>query len=78
MSVRVLVVDDSGFFRRRIAEIISSDARLEVVGSAENGMEAVRQVKSLKPDVVTMDIEMPVMDGIAAVRRIMRSIPRRY
>lgn len=75
MSVRVLVVDDSGFFRRRIAEIISSDARLEVVGSAENGMEAVRQVKSLKPDVVTMDIEMPVMDGIAALRRIMAEHP---
>lgn len=77
MTVRVLVVDDSGFFRRRITEILSNDARLEVVGSAENGMEAVRQVKALKPDVVTMDIEMPVMDGIAAVRKIMAERPTR-
>lgn len=75
MSVRVLVVDDSGFFRRRITEILSADPRLEVVGSAENGMEAVQQVKRLKPDVVTMDIEMPVMDGIKAVRRIMAEQP---
>lgn len=75
MKVRVLVVDDSGFFRRRIAEILSADSRLEVVGSAENGDEALRQVKSLKPDVVTMDIEMPVMDGITAVRRIMAEQP---
>ncbi len=75
MTVRVLVVDDSGFFRRRITEILSNDARLEVVGSAENGMEAVRQVKALKPDVVTMDIEMPVMDGISAVRKIMAEQP---
>lgn len=75
MAVRVLVVDDSGFFRRRITEILASDSRLEVVGSAENGADAVRQVKSLKPDVVTMDIEMPVMDGISAVRRIMAEQP---
>ncbi|GAB4356640.1 MAG: chemotaxis response regulator protein-glutamate methylesterase [Gammaproteobacteria bacterium] len=75
MAVRVLVVDDSGFFRRRITEILSSDSRLEVVGSAEDGAEAVRQVKALKPDVVTMDIEMPVLDGISAVRRIMAEQP---
>lgn len=75
MKVRVLVVDDSGFFRRRITEILNADSRLEVVGSAENGLEAVRQVRRLKPDVVTMDIEMPVMDGISAVRRIMSENP---
>lgn len=75
MKVRVLVVDDSGFFRRRITEILSGDERLEVVGGAENGIEALRQVKKLRPDVVTMDIEMPVMDGISAVRRIMAEQP---
>ena len=75
MKVRVLVVDDSGFFRRRITEILANDDRIEVVGNAENGLEAVRLVKSLKPDVVTMDIEMPVMDGISAVRRIMDEQP---
>jgi len=75
MPVKVLVVDDSGFFRRRISEILDADAGIEVVGSAENGEEAIRKVKELDPDVVTMDIEMPVMDGITAVRRIMAENP---
>lgn len=75
MPVRVLVVDDSSFFRKRLTEILSSDSHIEVVGTASNGKEAVDQVAKLKPDVVTMDIEMPVMDGISAVRRIMESTP---
>ena len=75
MTTRVLVVDDSGFFRRRIVEILEADARIKVVGSAANGREAVEQVARLKPDVVTMDIEMPVMDGITAVRHIMAATP---
>lgn len=75
MPVRVLVVDDSAFFRKRLTEILSSDSHIEVVGSASNGKEAIDQVAKLKPDVVTMDIEMPVMDGISAVRRIMESTP---
>lgn len=75
MPVRVLVVDDSGFFRRRITEILNADPRLEVVGTAEDGVGAVHQVKRLRPDVVTMDIEMPIMDGISAVRRIMADRP---
>lgn len=75
MPYRVLVVDDSGFFRRRIEEILRADIGLEVVGSAANGAEAVEQVARLRPDVVVMDIEMPVMDGITAVRRIMAEHP---
>ncbi len=75
MPVRVLIVDDSGFFRRRLTEILSADRHIEVVGSAADGREAIEQVRRLKPDVVTMDIEMPVMDGITAVRRIMESTP---
>ncbi len=75
MVTRVLVVDDSGFFRRRIVEMLEADARIQVVGTAGNGREAVDQVARLKPDVVTMDIEMPVMDGITAVRHIMASHP---
>lgn len=75
MAVRVLVVDDSRFFRRRVTEMLNADPRLEVIGAAENGQEAVEMVATLKPDVVTMDIEMPVMDGITAVRRIMASHP---
>lgn len=73
--MRVLVVDDSGFFRRRIVEILEADSGLQVVGTAANGREAIQKVMELKPDVVTMDIEMPVMDGITAVRRIMKLQP---
>lgn len=76
MSLRVVVVDDSGFFRRRIVEILNADVGIEVVGTAANGQEAIEVVKRLNPDVVTMDIEMPVMDGITAVRRIMAESPR--
>lgn len=75
MVTRVVVVDDSGFFRRRIVEILETDARIEVVGTAGDGKEAIEQVAKLKPDVVTMDIEMPVMDGITAVRHIMSAQP---
>ncbi len=75
MAIRVLVVDDSGFFRRRVKEILESDPMLEVVGLAENGEQAIEAVKNLKPDVVTMDIEMPIMDGITATRKIMRATP---
>ncbi|WP_394251797.1 chemotaxis response regulator protein-glutamate methylesterase [Vibrio profundi] len=75
MAIKVLVVDDSSFFRRRVSEIINSEARLEVMDVAVNGREAVEKAKQLKPDVITMDIEMPVMDGITAVREIMAACP---
>ncbi|WP_276784932.1 protein-glutamate methylesterase/protein-glutamine glutaminase [Thalassolituus oleivorans] len=75
MTIRVLVVDDSGFFRRRVSDIINSDGRMEVVGVASNGREAIEQNELLKPDVVTMDYEMPVMDGITAVKNIMLQRP---
>ena len=71
MSVRVLVVDDSRFFRRRVNEMLSVDPTLEIVGEAADGQEAVEKALTLKPDVITMDIEMPVMDGITATRRIL-------
>ena len=69
------VVDDSGFFRRRVSEILSSDPNIQVVGTATNGREAIDQVLALKPDVITMDYEMPMMDGITAVRQIMQRCP---
>ena len=75
MAVKVLVVDDSGFFRRRVSEILSSDPTIQVVGTATNGKEAIDQALSLKPDVITMDYEMPMMDGITAVRHIMQRCP---
>ncbi|WP_394200764.1 chemotaxis response regulator protein-glutamate methylesterase [Shewanella waksmanii] len=75
MGVKVLVVDDSSFFRRRVSEIVSKDPDLEVIGTAANGAEAVKLAAQLKPQVITMDIEMPVMDGITAVREIMAQTP---
>lgn len=73
--IKVLVVDDSGFFRRRVAEILAGDPQITVVGTATNGQEAVEQTLALHPDVITMDYEMPVMDGITAVRQIMQRQP---
>ena len=75
MVVKVLVVDDSGFFRRRVSEILSADPTIQVVGTATNGKEAIDQALSLKPDVITMVYEMPMMDGITAVRHIMQRCP---
>lgn len=75
MSLKVLVVDDSSFFRRRVSDIINAAPRLEVIDVAVNGKEAVEKALALKPDVITMDIEMPVMDGITAVREIMSAQP---
>lgn len=75
MPIKVLVVDDSSFFRRRVSEIINAESRLEVIDVAVNGKEAIEKVARLKPDVITMDIEMPVLDGISAVREIMATNP---
>ncbi|MDF2177476.1 chemotaxis response regulator protein-glutamate methylesterase [Aliiglaciecola sp. CAU 1673] len=75
MRYKVLVVDDSTFFRRRVTELLNQDPGLEVVGQARNGQEAIEQAAKLQPDVITMDVEMPVMDGISAVRRIMAERP---
>lgn len=72
---KVLVVDDSTFYRRRVREIIDADRELEVVGEARNGQDALEKVQSLAPDVVTMDVEMPIMDGIEAVKAIMAKRP---
>jgi len=74
-KLKVLVVDDSAFFRHRIQDILNHSAELEVVGTAADGLEATRLVPQLRPDVITMDVEMPKMDGITAVRRIMALRP---
>ncbi len=73
-KIRVLVVDDSVFMRNSIARIITSE-EIEVIATANNGQEAIEKVKSLNPDIVTMDIEMPVMDGLTALRHIMDEHP---
>jgi two-component system chemotaxis response regulator CheB len=75
MAIKVLVVDDSAFFRRRVTEILNQHPDLEVIGDAANGRDAVTKTAQLRPDVVTMDIEMPVLDGISAVREIMQKTP---
>lgn len=75
MAYKVLVVDDSSFFRRRVTDILNKDPQLEVIDVAVNGQEAVDKAISLKPDVITMDIEMPVLNGIGAVKKIMAQSP---
>lgn len=75
MAVKVLVVDDSSFFRRRVSEILEQDSDIKVIDFAVNGQEAVEKAASLRPDVITMDVEMPVLDGISAVKKIMQANP---
>jgi two-component system chemotaxis response regulator CheB len=75
MTVGVLIVDDSTFFRHQIRNIINAHPQLNVVGEASNGREAIDKAIRLKPDVITMDYEMPMMDGITAVREIMNKQP---
>jgi len=77
LKTRVLIVDDSLFFRKRLQEVLSEEPQIEVIGFAANGKEAVAMASEKDPDVITMDIEMPVMDGITAVRQIMkqRAVP---
>ncbi len=73
--LRVLVVEDSLFFRSQLVRLLQEGGDLTVVGEAGDGLEAISKAQSLRPDLVTMDIEMPVLDGIAAVREIMRVAP---
>lgn len=75
MPISVMIVDDSSFFRTRIRGLIDSHPQLQVIGEATNGREAIDKAVRLKPDVITMDYEMPMMDGISAVREIMNRQP---
>ena len=74
--VRVLIADDSAFMRKVLQSIFSADPQLEVVGEARDGREAVAQAEVLRPDVITMDINMPHLDGLQATEVIMSTRPR--
>jgi len=75
-TIRVLVVDDSVVIRRLVSEILAAHANIEVVGTAQNGKVALAKMAELKPDAVTLDIEMPVMDGISCLRELRKTYPR--
>lgn len=75
MAIRILVVDDSAFMRIAIRKMLSAWPDIAVVGEAKDGAVAVGMAKELRPDVITMDVEMPNMDGIAATREIMACVP---
>src|ERR1044072_2676329 len=76
MPTRVLVVDDSAFMRRVVSEAIAAEPDLELAGVAVNGLDALVKVEQLQPDVVTLDVEMPEMDGLTALRHLMNRYPR--
>ncbi len=73
--IRVLVVDDSAFMRKVISDIVNQAPGLEVAGIARDGADALKKIQDIKPDVITMDIEMPVLDGMSALERIMQNNP---
>ena len=75
-KIAVLVVDDSAVMRRILATVLEKDPEINVIGFASNGLEAIEAVARLKPQVVTLDIEMPKLDGIAALKEIRKFAPR--
>jgi two-component system, chemotaxis family, protein-glutamate methylesterase/glutaminase len=76
VPIRVLVVDDSAFMRRVVSDAIAAQPDMELVGVAINGLDALVKVERLQPDVVTLDVEMPEMDGLTALRHLMSRYPR--
>lgn len=70
-KIKVLVVDDASFMRRALTDILSNDEEIEVIGVAKQGQEALELIEAHDPDVITMDVDMPVMDGITTVKRLM-------
>jgi two-component system, chemotaxis family, protein-glutamate methylesterase/glutaminase len=74
-NISVLVVDDSAFMRKAVLEILTTDPSIEVVGVAKNGLEALKMVRALNPDVIILDIDMPVMDGLTSLRHMMIESP---
>lgn len=74
-KVRVLVVDDSAFMRKMITDMLQSDPQIEVLGTARNGLDAWEKIKQFKPDIITLDVEMPQMDGLQLLEKLMAENP---
>ena len=74
-KTRVIVVDDSSFMRRTITSILESDKDIEVIGYGKNGLDGLNKIKELNPDVITLDIDMPIMDGMTALKHILIEHP---
>jgi two-component system nitrate/nitrite response regulator NarL len=74
-TIRILLVDDQPLFRKALATLIDGQPDLSVIGEAENGLQAVEQARALQPDLVVMDVDMPVMNGVEAVRLIREQVP---
>ena len=72
MEIKVLIVDDSQFFCRRVGSILNSASDIKIVGVANNGREAIEKASKLQPDVITLDVEMPIMDGVTALKEIVK------
>jgi DNA-binding NarL/FixJ family response regulator len=75
MKIKILIVDDHEMFRHGLKTLLALQKDMEIVGEAENGQEAVSKTQTLRPDVILMDVNMPVMDGVESTRRILAEMP---
>ena len=76
--IRVLVVDDSTFMRNAITALLEQDSEIKVVGTAKDGLEALKKAEELDADVMTLDVEMPRLGGLETLQRLMKATPCRY
>src|SRR5699024_5210185 len=74
-NVQVLVIDDSAFMRKVISQLLSEDPRIQVIATARNGEDGLKKIEQFQPDVVTLDVEMPIKDGISTLKHIMNQYP---
>ena len=75
MSIRILIADDHQLFREGIANLLSASLQIEIIAQAENGQEAIEKAKNLKPDIIIMDLSMPVINGVDATRILHKELP---
>lgn len=75
MSIRIIIADDHQLFREGLANLLAESQDIEILAQAENGKEAIAKVRELKPDVIIMDIGMPVLDGVEATRKLLQELP---